>query len=72
MCVQKVIELIDYPNLFRGEVISFTSAPVGRYCVEVKDPLSNDLVPRGADKSSLGSKPACVTFTLRLCDVTQR
>jgi hypothetical protein len=72
---QKVIELRDYPAVFRGQTVSFNSEPVGRYRVAVQDPLSNDLVPVGevrGKEGAEGSTPGCVTFSLRLCNVSHR
>ncbi|CAE7627811.1 unnamed protein product, partial [Symbiodinium microadriaticum] len=62
-----VIELKDYPQLYKGNAIEFDDFPVKNYTVPVRDPQETLLVAAGT-KAKKGK--GTVSFSLRLPCVT--
>lgn len=61
--LQNVIELKDYPGLYRGDTIHFDDFPIKNYTIHVHDPHETPLVPKGVrPKKGAGT----VSFSLRL------
>ena len=67
-----MIELRDHPSVFKGELVEFSEVSVDKYRLAVQDPLSNDLVPMGAEPEEASWRSGKISFSLRLCDMSRR